>query len=157
MALAVRPTAEAAVRAGLEHVLFVYEEFEEEASAIDAYVKSLRPVPSPQLVDGRPSEAARRGEGLFHDAEVGCATCHPPPLYTDCRMHEVLPRGAYYSEPTDTPTLVEVWRTAPYFHDGRFTTLEELLVKGKHGASRGGVASLTERQIADLIEFVLSL
>ncbi|MFQ5576179.1 MAG: glycosyltransferase family 39 protein, partial [Anaerolineae bacterium] len=45
------PNAEAGVRAGITHILFAVRP-EEEAAAIDEYLKSLRPVPSPHLVDG---------------------------------------------------------------------------------------------------------
>ena len=41
-------------------------------------LKSLKPVPSPLLVNGRLSDSARRGEKLFKDRQVGCASCHPP-------------------------------------------------------------------------------
>ena len=106
MASGVRPTAEAAVRAGLHHILFA-EATEENARAIDAYLKSLAPVPSPHLVDGGLSESARRGGVLFHSPEVGCAVCHPAPLYTDLKKHDVgtrMPRDHYCSS-FDTPTF----------------------------------------------------
>ena len=64
---------------------------------------------------------------------------------------------ADYSDAFDTPTLVEVWRTAPYLHDGRYATIRELLVEGKHGQVDGRAADLDRQQVADLIEFVLSL
>ena len=57
----------------------------------------------------------------------------------------------------DTPTLVEVWRTAPYMHDGHYTTIKDLLVTGKHGARSGELDALTEQDLNDLVEFVLSL
>jgi YVTN family beta-propeller protein len=157
MATGVRAKAEVAVRAGIEHILFNYDNIEAEAAAIDAYLKSLRPVPSPRLVDGRPSESARRGKQLFESDEVGCASCHPAPLYTDLDMHELIPPNSWSREKLDTPTLIEVWRTAPYMNDGRFTTVRKLLIKGNHGVTRGGIEKLTEQQIDDLVEFVLSL
>ena len=159
MVTGVRANAETAVRAGIRHILFVYEDedTEDEALAIDAYLKSLRAVPSPHLVDGRLSEAARRGEGVFRRDEVGCVSCHPPPFYTDCRMHKVLPPPEYGQEEFDTPALIEIWRTAPYLNDGRYVTLEDVLVKGRHGSTNGGVEELTERELDDLVEFLLSL
>jgi len=57
----------------------------------------------------------------------------------------------------DTPTLVEVWRTAPYLHDGRYTTVRELLVEGRHGLAGGRLEALSEQELQDLAEFVLSL
>ena len=157
MSWGVRPSAEAAVRSGLAHILFA-DQPEADAAAIDEYLKSLKPVPSPQLVDGRLSPAARRGKQLFESDEVGCANCHPPPLYTDLLQHDVGTQGSYdHRARFDTPTLVESWRTAPYLHDGRYLTIKELIAEGRHGATRGNVDGLDERQIDDLVEFVLSL
>ena len=41
------------------------------------------------------------------------------------------PDGRY-----DTPSLIEAYRTAPYYHDGRAATIKDALTKhdtGKHG------------------------
>jgi YVTN family beta-propeller protein len=157
MSLGVRKTAEEAVRAGLEHILFAVRP-EEEAAALDEYLKSLEPVPSPHLVDGQLSPAAQSGKALFESNRVGCHKCHPAPLYTDKKMHNVGTRSTYeLTDRFDTPTLVEVWRTSPYLHDGRYLAIKELIVEGKHGKSRGRVEELTEQEIGDLVEFVLSL
>ena len=151
----VRMSAEEAVRSGIEHILFASRP-EEEAAAIDVYLKSLRPVPSPYLVDGRLSPAAWRGRRLFQSERAACSKCHPAPLYTDLKSHNVGSRGeSDFTDRFDTPTLIEVWRTAPYLHSGRFTTIKELLVEGKHGLDRGH--GLSEQEMSDLIEFVLSL
>jgi cytochrome c peroxidase len=157
MARGVRPTAEEAVRSGITHIEFGASD-EGVAAAIDAYLKALEPVPSPHLVGGGLSEAARRGKELFFREEIGCAKCHPAPLYTDMQTHDVGTQGPRDGRSEfDTPTLIEVWRTAPYLHDGRSTTIKELIVEGKHGASEGHVDQLGERQVDDLVEFVLSL
>ena len=158
MAEGVRESAEEAVRSGITHILFA-DRPEEEAAAIDAYLKSLRPVPSPHLVDGRLSPAAERGRKLFESERVGCDRCHPAPLYTDLKIAQrrLAEPAASYADRFDTPTLVEVWRTAPYLHDGRYATLKDLLVEGKHGLRRGRSDELSEQEIDDLVEFVLSL
>ena len=157
MAEGVRETAEVAVRAGITHILFTQRP-EEDAAAMDAYLKSLRPVPSPRLIDGRLSPAAERGKKLFESDRAGCYQCHPAPLYTDRTMHNLGPRRPFdYTDKLDTPTLVEVWRTGPYLHDGRYMKIEELFVDGKHGESHGDVDELTAVEIAELVEFVLSL
>ena len=157
MAEGVRATAGIAVRAGLEHILFA-DQPEAESAAIDAYIQSLEPVPSPYLVDGQFSAAAQRGKALFHDDRTGCSRCHPAPLYTDLQMHDVGSRAKYgWTDRFDTPTLIEVWRTAPYLHGGQYLTVKELLVEGKHGLRGGRLEKLTEQEIDDLVEFVLSL
>jgi cytochrome c peroxidase len=148
-------SAEGAVRSGLSTILFAQRP-EDEAAAIDVYLKSLRPVPSPHLVDGRLSPAAERGRKLFVSDEIGCCRCHPSPLYTDLKKHNVGSRDANDRvDRFDTPTLVEVWRTAPYLHSGRYITIKELLADGKHGLENK--RELSAQEVDDLVEFVLSL
>jgi DNA-binding beta-propeller fold protein YncE len=157
MSLGVRSTAEEAVRAGITHIQFAVRP-EEDAVAIDEYLKALEPVPSPYLVNGQLSEAALRGKELFFNENVGCAKCHPEPLYSDMKMHNVGSKGQYDRRSEfDTPTLIEAWRTAPYMHDGHYPTMKGLLKEGQHGKFGGDVKSLSDQELDDLSEFVLSL
>ncbi|NQU20318.1 MAG: PD40 domain-containing protein [Candidatus Nealsonbacteria bacterium] len=157
MASGIRPDAEAGVRKGITHILFAVRP-EEEAVAMDEYLKSMKPVPSPYLVGGKLSPAAEQGKKLFFDEKIGCAKCHPEPLYADGEMHDVASKGQYDRRVDfDTPTLIECWRTAPYMHDGHYTTMKDLFTKGKHGAKGGNIDNLSDKQIDDLVEFVLSL
>jgi YVTN family beta-propeller protein len=167
MALGVRTNAETAVRAGIHHILFS-EQPEDVPLAMDAYLASLQPVASPRLVHSRLSAAAARGEQLFMSAKTGCADCHPPPLFTDLAGHDVGTAAVYESmwgnrgsdKPTDrfdTPTLVELWRTAPYLHDGSAKTVRDVLSTHNHGDRHGRTSHLSEREIDDLIEYLLSL
>ena len=155
MSTGVRASVGQAVRSGLEHILF-RKEARAEAKAVDAYLKSLSPVPSPHLVGGRLGSSAKRGRTLFD--KMGCAKCHPPPLYTDRRMYDVASKSPCdYQAKFDTPSLIEVWRTSPYMHDGRYKTVGELITKGRHGRRHGPLDSLNDKQIEDLVKFVLSL
>ena len=157
MSSGVRPDAEYAVRSGIERIQFAVRP-EEDAVAIDEYLKALKPVPSPHLVNGQLSEAANRGRSLFFSERVGCSKCHPEPLYSDLQMHDVASRGQYdRRDDFDTPTLIEVWRTAPYMHDGHYTTMKEVFTKGKHGKKGGEIEKLSDQEIDDLVEFVMSL
>jgi cytochrome c peroxidase len=158
MSMGVRETAETAVRAGIQHILFTVQP-EEVAVAIDTYLKSLRPVPSPLLVNGRLSDSARRGEKLFKDRQVGCATCHPPGLFTDLQTYDVGTRGRFdrAADRFDTPTLVEGWRTAPYLHDGSAATMLEVLTTRNAGDKHGKTSHLTPQQLDDLAAYLLSL
>jgi len=158
MSTGVRESAEAAVRAGIRHILFTVQP-PEVAGSIDAYLKSLQPVPSPHLVKGRLSSAARRGERLFNSKEVGCAPCHPAPLFTSLGTYDVGTRGQFDGEngTFDTPTLVEIWRTAPYLHDGSAATLRDVLTESNKGDRHGKTSHLTADQINDLVEYLLSL
>jgi YVTN family beta-propeller protein len=157
MAEGVRKTAAESVRAGLNNILFA-DRPEAECAAIDAYIQSLQPVPSPYLIDRQLSAAAERGKSLFADERTGCSRCHPAPLYTDLKMHDVGSRDKYgWADRFDTPALVEIWRTAPYLHSGQYPTIKDLLVEGKHGLGDTRLKELSPRDIDDLVEFVLSL
>ena len=156
MSSGVRASAEAAVRSGIKHILFT-ERTEQDAAAIDAYLKSLEPVPSPSLVDGRLSSVAKRGKKLFFSEKLGCSKCHAGPLYTDMQMHDIGSKSPCdHHRDFDTPTLIEVWRTAPYLHDGRYTTVKESISKCKDH-KEGSDVELSEQQLNELVEFVLSL
>ncbi len=166
MALGVRTNAVEAVRAGIQHILFS-DSHEEDAAAIDAYLKSLKPVPSPHLRHGRLSKAAQRGRRLFLDARTGCSRCHPPPLFTDATGHDVGTATRYVSlygtsgadRPSDlfySPPLVELWRTAPYLHDGSALTLREVIT-ANHNDRHGHTSHLTPGEIDDLVAYLQSL
>ena len=156
MSLGVRADASAAVRAGIEHILFARPS-EGMVRAIDEYLKSLKPVPSPQLVHGKLSRAAQRGKQIF--SQAGCARCHVPPLYTDLHPYDVGTRGAQ-DGPTDrfyTPTLIEVWRAAPYLHNGSAATIQDVLTTQNRSGLHGDVSGLSRQQLDDLCTYVLSL
>ncbi len=154
MGLGIRDTAETAVRAGIKFIQFAVRP-EEDAVAIDTYLKSLKPVPSPYLEGGALSESALRGKEIFSQS---CATCHPEPLYTDLKLHALgFTKGLDEGKAVDTPTLVEVWRTAPYLHDGRAATLRDVLTVHNPGDRHGKTSHLEEQQLNDLVAYVLSL
>ena len=86
------------------------------------------------------------------------ARCHPAPLLTDQRMHRVRTRGPLdHADRFDTPTLVELWRTAPYLHDGSAATLRDVLTTHNPDDRHGTTSHLTPEQIDDLITYLLSL
>jgi len=157
MSIGVRESAGAAIRAGVRHILFT-EQSSRVHQALDAYVKSLSPIPSPRLVDGGLSAAAVRGKRIFESAETGCSRCHPPPLFTDLKAYNVGTGGSSAAEGTtfDTPTLVEVWRTAPYLHDGS-ATIREVLVERNRDDQHGKTSHLTADQLNDLAAYIQSL
>ncbi len=151
MITGIRKNAETAVRAGFRYIQFTQVP-EDYAKAVDAYLTNLHPVPSPFLSEGKLTRRAENGKLIFN--EIGCATCHVPPLYTDLKMHIfVSPNDTLGEKKWDTPTLVEVWRTGPWMHDGRCAKIEEVFSKEKHGIE----GELTNEELNDLVEYVLSL
>jgi mono/diheme cytochrome c family protein len=117
---------------------------DDQRAAIAAYLDTLRPTDVPRGDDA----AIARGKVLFERADVGCATCHAGPAYTDHASHEMFGLAA-----VDTPTLRGVAASAPYVHDGRYPTLSALLRKG----DMGDVSKLDDAELADLQTYVESL
>ncbi len=146
----VRATAEMAVRSGIRFIQFAGVK-EDQARAIDAFLKSLRPAPSPRLVEGGLSPLAREGRAVFEKA--GCARCHEGEYYTNQRSYRMkYATGGEAEREFDTPSLREVWRTGPYLYDGRAATMEEALrIKMEKAPPLG------EGEFHALVEYVMSL
>lgn len=146
-----RVSAELAVRKGMLFIQYNVLE-EEKLCAIDEYLKSLLPTESPYLNrDGSYTEAALAGKKLFE--EVGCAKCHPAPLYTDLKMYKspyLGQDGTWENREFVTPTLVEIWRSAPYTYFGGTTDIKDVINKF---ANR----KLTDDEVSKIAEFVLSI
>jgi cytochrome c peroxidase len=84
------------------------------------------------------SEGAERGWNIFQS--IKCNNCHDGILFTDQQYHNIgigmdqkepdPGRGKVTNKPEDTgafktPTLRDIAKSAPYFHDGSAKTLEE--------------------------------
>lgn len=133
--------------------------------AMIAYMNEFDFLPNPELnpdgsVNEKASDAARRGEKIFRRPFKGmgnrsCATCHiPSSNFVDHLQHDI---GSVKGAETDsrdrsldTPTLLSVKYTAPYFHDGRFETLREVNVWFNEEFSLG----LSKSEIDDLTAYV---
>jgi cytochrome c peroxidase len=98
-----------------------------------AYIQDIDFLPNPSLGPGgrlnkETSDAERRGEALFnmpfpHNPALSCASCHiPSAAFVDHRQHDVGSGGLY-----KTPTLLNADFNAPYFHDGRFDTYDQVV------------------------------
>jgi Di-haem cytochrome c peroxidase len=74
------------------------------------------------------SAAERHGEALFvkpfpHNPNLSCATCHVPSgAFVDHLQHDVGSGGLF-----KTPTLLNADFNAPYFHDGRYDSYDQVV------------------------------
>ncbi len=104
--------------------------------------------------------AEQRGQIIFESAGTGCATCHPPPLYTNRNQYDVGTAdapGEYLGPAIDTPTLRFLYDSAPYLHDGRALTLLDVLTTYNLNGRHGTTSHLTSLELADLISFLMVL
>lgn len=146
----IRASAEVAVRAGYNFIQF-FDVTEEDAKCVDAYMRSLRPVPSPYLVNGELSDRAQEGRAIFD--KLKCGECHSGQYFTDMKMYRI-GEDVEFEKGWDTPTLREVWRTAPYLFNGRANTMEDVFDVYKHGIEKKKVS---KKDIEALTEYVNSL
>jgi DNA-binding beta-propeller fold protein YncE/mono/diheme cytochrome c family protein len=148
----IRGSAEVAVRAGFKHIQFS-SITEEDAKFVDAYLTSLVPLPSPWLVNGKLSKTARKGKLVF-DRE-GCADCHSGIWFTNLKSYKIGEEEKVDQawKGWDTPTLREVWRTAPYLFNGSAYLMKDVFEVHGHGLKH----ALSKEEIAQLAEYVNSL
>ena len=101
--------------------------------AIVTYIQDIDFLPNSSLgpggrLVGKISESERRGEALFskpfpHDPSMSCAGCHVPSgAFVDHKQHDVGSGGLF-----KTPTLRNADFNAPYFHDGRFDSYDQVV------------------------------
>jgi YVTN family beta-propeller protein len=115
---------------------------------------------------GKLSPEAERGKKLFFDAKTRCATCHAGPYYTDSslakpfKLHDV-GTGDHPAEKIgpryDTPTLLGVYRSGPYLHDGRAKTLRDVVTTANPHDKHGVTSHLSPAEADDLVAFLRSL
>jgi cytochrome c peroxidase len=123
-----------------------------------AYIRAMPAVRSPYLAGGKLSPAAAKGKTVFERSDTGCATCHSGALRTDLKLYDVGTRGELDRRSAfDTPTLMELWRTAPYLHDGSAVTLKDVLTTRNKGNRHGKTSHLSKGDLDALVEYLRSL
>ncbi|MEZ4226113.1 MAG: c-type cytochrome [Polyangiaceae bacterium] len=126
---------------------------EKELSALLSYVATL---PTPPSLPTPDAPRLERGRQLFFAKASGCAGCHGGDVSSDGKRHDVKSRAKSDGhERFDTPSLRFIAGTAPYFHDGRYQTLEQLLRESD--GKMGHTAHLSEQDVKDLAAFLRTL
>jgi len=138
-------------------------------NALVAFIQSIPPYPNGyRHPDGSLTEAQKRGKAIFERTVDNkgkpipkinqCLTCHPPPHFTDRQKHDVdtAAKTDTFRE-FDTPHLLNIYQTAPYLHDGRAATLEEIWTRFGATDKHGRVNDLTKEQLNDLVEYLKTL
>ena len=126
-----------------------------EVRDVVAFLGTLDHPPRP-LLSKEQREPVERGRVLF-EGKARCARCHAAPEYTTPHNYDVKlePDGSPFKT-WNPPSLRGLSDRGVYMHDGRATTLEEVL-RLDHAPDKLGGAALTPAERADLIKFLLSL
>jgi YVTN family beta-propeller protein len=135
---------------------------------LTTFIRSLPPPRVARSSDGKLSPSQERGRSTFFATHTPdgkaipvsnrCVTCHAPPLYTVRLPFNVGTKSPYdTTEAFDTPHLLGVADTAPYLHDGRARTLEEIWTLYSTNDSHGVTSYMNKIQLNDLVEFLKTL
>ena len=156
---------------------------EQVAMALSAYERTLL-CGDTAFDKGAMSESAQRGWDLFR-GKASCTTCHSGDNFTDGAFHDLglayddagalkpdydVGRGKPSGDAADnykfrTPTLRNVAKTGPYFHDGSVVELADAVrfMAGGGNAKAPTLdknlrdTQLSDEEVADIVEFLRAL
>ena len=142
----------------------------DDLDAISAYImRSIKQPPNLMYnPTGELTASQQRGKVLYERTEDNsgnlipennrCVTCHPAPLYTNLKFADVSTL-ADTDDPIlfDTPHLTNVYASAPYLHDGRAKTLEEIWTIYGTDDKHGYVNDMSKSDLNDLVNYLKSL
>lgn len=119
-----------------------------ELDALAAYLESLAPPVSRDTAD---PDARARGRATFE--QQACDACHQGPKLTDASQH----RFATRLKRVDTPSLLGVGHSAPYYHDGSAQDLWTLLTDKASVHDMADTSGMSDSQLRDLIAYLEGL
>jgi cytochrome c peroxidase len=146
----------------------------EQAAALVAYISQLR-APRTAFDEGTMTPQQQAGLRVFQ-TKGGCIACHGGPDFTDNKLHATcVPQVDGANDPGatpadfncatigkpglgafNTPQLRDLAASAPYMHNGRFTTLDEV-VRFYNQQSSIAPLGLTSREMDELVAFLETL
>jgi YVTN family beta-propeller protein len=138
----------------------------EDRRIIARFIESIPKRPNRYLAaDGRLDKTQQLGKKLFERAydnqgryiPVGnrCVSCHPLPYGTDHFIHDVGSKNYHDLDGNfDTPHLANTYERAPYLHDGRCYSLEEIWTVHNPGDTHGVTNDMSKDQLNALIEYI---
>ncbi len=140
----------------------------EQLEDLTRFVESMPPARVRHALDTEWTPVRERGRRLFFaeqtpngkpiPVERRCSTCHPPPLYTNRAMTAVGTKGPLdETDLFDTPHLLGVAASAPYLHDGRAKSLEELWTLYQTNDLHGVSSYMSKQELNELVEFLKTL
>jgi YVTN family beta-propeller protein len=125
---------------------------------ISAFLGTIRQAPSKAAAAGALTAIELRGKAVFESEATGCTSCHGGAHFTDNLSHDIGSRaddrdiGAF-----QTPVLHGLNRSAPYFHDGRYKTLEDMVAGTVLTDRMGKGSALNDDDVLALVAYLKTL
>ncbi|MGK3968030.1 c-type cytochrome [Sorangium sp. So ce118] len=117
--------------------------------AFAAWLDTIKALPRSKPAN---EDAVSRGEALFNDPTLACATCHSGEKLTNNQTVDV---GT--GKPFQVPSLRGLAARAPYMHDGCAATLHDRFGPCGGGDQHGVTSGLTPAQIDELVAYLETL
>ncbi len=124
-----------------------------DANDLQAYLESLPSVRSNQETTIAAISAQKRGQQIFNNKEVGCSTCHSGKNYSDGKSYEFSDDIPH----VNTPSLLGLAASAPYYHDGSAASLRDLVLENGSVHGMGRLDTLKTGDVDDLVAFLETL
>ncbi|HEY5449870.1 MAG TPA: cytochrome-c peroxidase [Polyangia bacterium] len=117
--------------------------------ALQNWVDTIPALPQMAGLDGA---AVARGQALFNDPKVACASCHAGTLLTNNSTVDVGTGGMF-----QVPSLRGVSWRAPFMHSGCAASFNDRFGAACGGDKHGATSTLTTSQLGDLTAYLESL
>jgi DNA-binding beta-propeller fold protein YncE len=127
----------------------------EDLQALADFASDVPLPPNPNRAAGGFTPSGERGRELFL-GKAGCGSCHSGPRFGGEGKRAWIgttPEG----QTLDVPHLTGAYDSAPYLHDGRAHTLEEIFGRWNAYHRHGNAHQLAPSELADVLEFVREL
>lgn len=115
-----------------EHVTHTFERLNGQGLRnveLEALLTFVKAMPAPPKANDLDVQLVKKGDELFHSEAAQCASCHIGGG-TDEKNHDLGSKNRTDRKAAfNTPSLTYLSGRGPYFHDGRFETMRELLVQ----------------------------
>lgn len=123
--------------------------------SLESYLRAIPP--PPRSTHSELGEEAKTGKQIFFSSETRCSTCHAESQgFGGARAEDVSSKSNFdVTKEYLVPSLRFLGASAPYYHDGRFATLPDLIrgVDGKMGHTK----HLDDAQVAALSAYLETL
>jgi YVTN family beta-propeller protein len=140
----------------------------EQVRALERYIQTIPRNPNRYRTGDTLTPAQRRGKLLFErafsntgerlEAHQRCDGCHTGPYFTNREKTAVGTASELDTHDVfDVPHLNNIYESAPYLHDGRAETLEEIWTRFNPADEHGVTNDMTKDQLNDLIEYLKTL
>ncbi len=140
----------------------------DQVAALERYIQTIPRNPNRYRTGDTLTPAQRRGKLLFErafsnsgealTADQRCISCHSGPYFTNREQSRSAPAPRLDTHDVfDVPHLNNIYESAPYLHDGRAETLEEIWTRFNPNDQHGVTNDMTKDQLNDLVEYLKTL